>query len=544
MLLSRRNFCAGLLMTEMVFAQFTLGAESNPPTKAKQDGVWLGLFTERGPGDISETTSLEDKLGKRFASIMWYTDFENPFPLEAAQNAWDHGAVPNVTWEPWSWNDREKIHLKDINAGTWDGYIADWGTAVAKFGKPIFVRWGHEFNGNWYPWCIANNGQDAEAYIAAYRRVHDLVVAAGAQNVIWVWSPNNGTSPAEAWNNPLLAYPGDSYVDWVAIDGYDFDSASSFSDIFSKIYADVIKSVDKPIYIGEFSTGRLGKAKAAWFKDMDESLKTKFPGIKGIVFFNVKKEKDWRLDDSPAALAGVRAVLSSPSYKSQSEAIADLATAFASNYDSYKANLSKKAVSRKNIDVKKIIRDSNGKLDWSGVPAIAVKGKNKFSGKVRFAWDAENLYVKAEFKDPYPMVNQGKNDGIWNGDCMEICLSTDSDADPGRSNFGSTDWQIGIAPADKASDLPCRTWEWGNLKSSIPGARVNSTASPGGYAVEASIPWSALKEFKPEAGMVLGFDFAVDDAGAEAKRSAQWIWNGTSQFYNDPSLWGIITLRP
>ena len=51
---------------------------------------------------------------------------------------------------------------------------------------------GHEFNGNWYPWGIVNNNSNPALYVAAYRRVHDLVVAAGATNVQWSWSFNNG----------------------------------------------------------------------------------------------------------------------------------------------------------------------------------------------------------------------------------------------------------------------------------------------------------------------------------------------------------------
>jgi len=142
------------------------------------------------------------------------------------------------------------------------------------------------------------------------------------------------------------------------------------------------------------------------------------------------------------------------------------------------------------------------------------------------------------------LTNAQKNDAIWNGDCLEICVSTDPKADPARPRFGGTDWQLGFAPQDTAKSLPARSWEWSKLRSSVPGAELISQPAEGGYALEASFPWASLNGFKPEAGMVLGFDLAVDDAGATGARTYQWIWNGSNQFYNSPAQWGTLTLLP
>jgi hypothetical protein len=540
--IAHRTLYARRIAASFALIAFTILA---PRAAVSEDGAWIGIFTENGPEDMSEAASLEQRLNRRFASMMWFTDFGHPFPLKAAQNAWAAGAVPNVTWEPWLWSDNEKIHLADINSGAWDAYISAWGAAAAAFGKPLFVRWGHEFNGDWYPWGIAKNGQDPANYIKAYRRVHDLVARSGAKNITWVWCPNSGSVPAQDWNDPLLAYPGDDYVDWIAVDGYDFDGNASFADIFSKMYAQIVQKLGKPIYIGEFATGRVGKEKAAWLAEMSEALPALFPGVKGLVYFSVKKERDWRLDDSPEALAGARDALARPFYKSSREDIAGLADGYRRDLASYRQKLtSAPEVGRKSYSVARIALGPDGEPLWKGVPSIAVEGKGGFGGAVSLGWDSERLYIKAELTDPNPLVNSGKDDGIWNGDCLELCVSTDVASDPARRRFGPADWQLGFAPADEAKAMPARSWEWSKLRSQIPGAEVESVRTDKGYTLKASMPWQALKGFKAEASLVLGFDLAVDDAGASGTRSNQWIWNGSNQFYNDPSQWGVLKLAP
>jgi hypothetical protein len=542
-LVRRMGFAASCALMFAVWSGNAAAEDAAPVDDT--DGAWMGLFTEKGPEDMAETLSLQKSIGRSFASLMWFTDFGHPFPAKAAENASAAGAIPNVTWEPWLWTDNERIHLSDINSGAWDSYVAAWGAAAAGFGKPLFVRWGHEFNGDWYPWGIAKNGQDPANYVNAYRRVHDLVVRAGAKNVVWVWCPNAGSVPAQPWNDPLSAYPGDAYVDWVAIDGYDFDGNASFPDIFSKVYSQVIAKIDKPIYVGEFATGRTGKDKADWLKEMHGSLTTQFPGIKGLVYFSILKERDWRIDDSPASLAGAREVFSAPFYKSRPEAISRLAERFHRDYASYKKGaVPAAAANRTTIDITRVSRDPAGNVNWSPASSIPVEGKNGLGGVVRLAWDSERLYLQAALSSRYPLTNRQTADGIWNGDCVEVCISTDPTADPARTSFSSTDWQLGFAPADAAKSLPVRSWEWGRLKSQVPGAQIRSFPTDGGYVLEASFPWAALRSFKAEPGTVLGFDLAVDDAGASGTRSYQWIWNGNTQFYNNPAQWGILKLLP
>jgi beta-mannanase len=123
---------------------------------------------------------------------------------------------------PWDYTGTETqpaYQLADIIAGTYDSYITGWATAAAAWGKPCYLRFAHEMNGNWYPWAEAVNGNTAGQYATAWQHVRDIFTAAGATNVKWIWAPNVLYSGSTALAG---LYPGDSYVDVVGVDGYNY----------------------------------------------------------------------------------------------------------------------------------------------------------------------------------------------------------------------------------------------------------------------------------------------------------------------------------
>jgi beta-mannanase len=136
--------------------------------------------------------------------------------------------------------------------------------------------------------------------------VHDIFTAAGATNVLWVFSPNVDSVPGDAWNQWSNYYPGDDYVDWTAFDGYNWGTVQagsswrSFTAMTGTIYAG-LTAKGKPIMIPETASAEQGGDKAAWIADILPSLRTSFPGIKAFVWFHMNKETDWRVDSSPQA---------------------------------------------------------------------------------------------------------------------------------------------------------------------------------------------------------------------------------------------------
>jgi hypothetical protein len=278
---------------------------------------YLGIFRQTAPTGIpAETVS---RYGVTPASALWFDSWAtgDAFDAAGARTLWNDGVMPHFTWEPWntglSVSDPGQIHLQDIVDGKWDSYIKARGAEFAAASVPIMVRWGHEFNGNWYPWGIINNNSNPALYVNAYRRVHDLVVAAGATKVQWVWCFNDSSTPDASYNDPALSYPGDSYVDWVAIDGYNWGLGpswdptgnywTSFGAMFSAGYAKARTIAPKrPVMIGEVGSSEDGGSKAQWINDMSTTLKSgAYPDLKMVVYFDQDKEELWSGTSSPAA---------------------------------------------------------------------------------------------------------------------------------------------------------------------------------------------------------------------------------------------------
>ena len=275
-------------------------------------GVSFGSFV--GDGTVSD---LETLLGRKLAINHNYFAWTDSFSAQMTQD-FAANRVPLVTWE--AWQNSVGASLDEIASGGYDALIHQNAAAVKAFNKPFFLRWGHEMNGNWYPWSGAMNGGatgGADKYIAAYRHIHDLFVADGATNAQWVFCPNVDSVPGDAWNAWTNYYPGDAYVDWTCADGYNWGTSmagetwQSFQTIFSRIYPGLVAK-NKPIIIAETASTELGGDKGAWIAAILPALKTTFPAVKALVWFDINKETDWRVNSSPGAQTAFVAMVNDP----------------------------------------------------------------------------------------------------------------------------------------------------------------------------------------------------------------------------------------
>ena len=160
--------------------------------------------------------------------------------------------------------DQLAYQLSDVIAGRHDSYITTWATAAKNWGHPFFLRFNWEMNGRWFPWSEGVNGNKPGEYIAAWRHVHELFQRAGARNATWVWCPN--IDPYRAMQPLNQVYPGDAYVDWTCLDGYNFNTPwTSFKDLYKSTYEEITGSIapTKPMMIGETGSSETGGSKLA-----------------------------------------------------------------------------------------------------------------------------------------------------------------------------------------------------------------------------------------------------------------------------------------
>ena len=263
-------------------------------------GALLGHYY--GNGTMAET----DRLITRKPTVhLNYYDFRDDWIKSAATSAdFTGGRIPLVNVEP---ND---IDFNDIINGKYDVMLGKRADDAKALGRPFFVDFAAEMNGD-EGW----GGHDPARYVAAWRHIHDIFTARGATNVVWVWCPNyedaDGSPPA------MTYYPGDAYVDWTGVDGYNWGTSDpdfgwqSFRAVFADIYPQ-LAAKGKPIIIGEMASDETGGSKAAWIGDVVPTLKENYPLIKAVVWFDVDKERHWQIDSSAAALAAYQKMAADP----------------------------------------------------------------------------------------------------------------------------------------------------------------------------------------------------------------------------------------
>jgi hypothetical protein len=252
-------------------------------------GALLGQYY--GAGTIAQT---EAKLGMIPRIHLTYYRWEDDWTGTVTKADLAAGRIPLVNWEP------HNIDFAKISDGSFDATINTRASASKALGKKFFLDFAAEMNGD-----EAWSGNNAPLYVSAYRHIHDLFEKAGATNVIWVWCPNVTDTPGGN-RNTMDYYPGDSYVDWTGVDGYNWGTKNggwqTFYHVFKDIYP-LLAAKKKPILIGEMSSSEAGGDKARWIDEIIPTLRTTFPLIKGLVWFDINKEADWRISSSPATEA-------------------------------------------------------------------------------------------------------------------------------------------------------------------------------------------------------------------------------------------------
>jgi len=214
-------------------------------------------------------------------------------------NDFDH--VPLIVWLPYAWLNWTAPNPNDIIAnGGYDKYITYFGKRLKTFlagpdgiygnddDRRVYIRFAPQMNGNWYPWApycawsCEQNGQKIKqssiSYVNMFRHVVDVfenqLGIRNATRLQFIWSVNNVDFQEGSLHT---FYPGDHYVDWIGVDGFNFGNTVPGNEWTEpeKVYK-VLQSVKnislngKPLAITEFgcvSKPKGADAKSDWIKN-------------------------------------------------------------------------------------------------------------------------------------------------------------------------------------------------------------------------------------------------------------------------------------
>jgi Bacterial Ig domain len=278
------------------------------------NGAQYGFGTP--PWDWRSVDTFDSHAAKNISMLALGSSWgssSNTFPTAAMDAVRSHGMIPFYSWASMTaggGSSDPNFQLQDIINGNYDSYITTFAQAAKAWGHPFFLRFDWEMNliGT-FPWVQTVNGNSAGQYVTMWRHVHDIFTKVGATNVTWVWCPNaeyNGS-----WSPLSSLYPGDAYVDWTCIDGYNWGTNpwyvghtwQTFTSVFNQTYNDILSfAPTKPIMIGETGSTEYGGSKGNWINSMlAQELPVNFPKIKGFMWFNWFAPPDWDIETSSTA---------------------------------------------------------------------------------------------------------------------------------------------------------------------------------------------------------------------------------------------------
>lgn len=261
-------------------------------------------------------------MGRRFDLVKRYHDWSNQggsgqFPDASEQKLGASGArILYFSWVSKNWSAGTTALWADIAAGKYDdSIIKPEAQRLKAWGQPVFLDFDHEMDGR----SRTGNGT-TDDYVAAYRHIHDVVVKAGASNVVWVWMPTGTMGNA---TRIKAMYPGSAYVDWVGYDPYNFYTCNGSgwetpTQTLKPFYdwLQVNGMAGKPIMLGEYgsvqeptNTTRAGE----WYGGVADALKG-LPSIKAVVQWNssTSTKCDFRVTQATNLLNGFVASAKDP----------------------------------------------------------------------------------------------------------------------------------------------------------------------------------------------------------------------------------------
>ncbi|GAA0854033.1 glycosyl hydrolase [Aliiglaciecola litoralis] len=170
----------------------------------------------------------------------------------------------------------------------WQTVLVKVADGLEKLQQNHTVLWRplHEMNGAWFWWGGGDADQITHAeFKKLWLSIYTYFESRKLDNLLWVYSPNSHHDEGSTID-VLTLYPGDQYVDVVALDYY----SDTFSLLNKNGSVDKLLSLNKPFGFAEFgqqSRSRMNNYDALNF------LKNKFPQTGFVIYWHTNTDNFW-----------------------------------------------------------------------------------------------------------------------------------------------------------------------------------------------------------------------------------------------------------
>ncbi|HEY6275759.1 MAG TPA: glycosyl hydrolase [Streptosporangiaceae bacterium] len=286
-------------------------------------GAWWGMYVpEPTAGSLVQAVQAEEGyLGRPLDIVEMYHDMSGTtngiFPDHVEKRlARDHLLL--YSWAPANWSRNTTFKWQEIASGAIDqSVIVPEAKRLKALHRPVFLSFSPEADGD----TASRLGTPAE-FVAAWRHIHDVFTQVGAGNVVWVWTTEGYLRHA---STIAALYPGNSYVDWIGYDPYNFYTChgahwETFAQTVQPFYHWLIAHQlgGKPVMLSEFGSSsdpQQPGRETAWYQGIGAVVRA-LPHIKALVQWNSTVPGcTLRLADGSAAAQAFRQAGLSPYFR-------------------------------------------------------------------------------------------------------------------------------------------------------------------------------------------------------------------------------------
>jgi hypothetical protein len=162
---------------------------------------------------------------------------------------------------------------------------------------------------------------------------------------------------------------------------------------------------------------------------------------------------------------------------------------------------------------------------------------------LRMGWSEKGIYLAMEVNDSTVSISDPRS--FWNGDCLELFLSTSDDK--GSRAFKEGDHQFWFVPQPETGTVYVGQWKRGSeipaTRYDVKTVRTYSKKTAAGYMMEMFIPVEEMRNYVGQPGKRIRVGLTGTVQGRQFKREIFWPYSKLTTPLGDPKNLGTVLLE-